>query len=122
MDACWAIDGELGQAGIMAGTTMSSLVVSGQDCLLAWVGDSGAMRIDMLGKRERWVTQLHTPACPLELDRLRVEWSARDAERDFADSSEFFNKMQANISVGSNTGRRCARAYVESCSMHSSTC
>lgn len=52
-DAFWAIDEEVGVTGTMAGTTATVLVVGpskvgdGLSCVLAWVGDSTAIQVDM---------------------------------------------------------------------------
>lgn len=85
-DAFWDADHALGAHGIMDGTTATVLLVEdcgdgSLRCTLAWVGDSAAVHVDMLGVDAdasiKHATELHAPDNEDELKRLRTEWAVR---------------------------------------------
>lgn len=86
-DAFWSADSSLGKDGINDGTTATVLLVApgdaGLSCVLAWVGDSTAVAVDMLseGGAKRAVlhqTADHKPSNKDEVVRLQQEWDMRE--------------------------------------------
>ena len=81
--AFWDADLALGAAGEMSGTTATVLLVEqradgGLDGVLAWVGDSAAVRVDMqapAAKAMVEVTPMHNPHNADEVDRLQTLWT-----------------------------------------------
>lgn len=75
--ACWELDERLGSTRIDAGTTATVLFASRDTAVLAWVGDSTALVVDMLGRRDAWTTANHNPQNLAEVARMKAEWGAR---------------------------------------------
>ena len=88
-DAFWDADLALGASRTMDGTTATVLLVEDAggsaplQCVLAWVGDSAAIHVDMLGAKAdgdllvKHATELHVPDNEAEVVRLRTEWAVR---------------------------------------------
>jgi len=90
-DAFWAADASLGKDNVLDGTTATVLLVShGGDgsatskarCVLAWVGDSSALVVDMLAPGHHKAAVSHTTSdhhvkSPSEVARLEQEWAVR---------------------------------------------
>ena len=92
-DAFWDMDQRVGGGGINDGTTATVLLVSPQkvgnatkklECLLAWVGDSTALRVDMTADTAAGAhvpgstTATHSLSNTSEVRRLKLEWSVRE--------------------------------------------
>ena len=92
-DAFWDMDQRVGGGGINDGTTATVLLVSPQkvgnamkqlECLLAWVGDSAALRVDMTADTAAGAhvpgstTATHSLSNTSEVRRLKLEWSVRE--------------------------------------------
>ena len=84
-DTFWAADAAMGQE-IVDGTTATVLLVSKVSsslaCLLAWVGDSTAVSVDMLCQSHKdavtYVTPDHKVTSIAEVARLNQEWAVRN--------------------------------------------
>lgn len=90
-DAFWAADASLGKDNVLDGTTATVLLVShgggggttsNARCVLAWVGDSSALVVDMLapGLHKAAVSHVtldHHVKSPSEVARLEQEWAVR---------------------------------------------
>eukprot|EP00629_Pelagomonadales_sp_RCC1024_P008726 CAMPEP_0119273626 /NCGR_PEP_ID=MMETSP1329-20130426/10790_1 /TAXON_ID=114041 /ORGANISM="Genus nov. species nov., Strain RCC1024" /LENGTH=436 /DNA_ID=CAMNT_0007273855 /DNA_START=189 /DNA_END=1499 /DNA_ORIENTATION=+ len=75
--ACWDLDDRLGTDRVDAGTTATILFASPGEAVMGWVGDSLALRVDMLGARKSWDTAPHNPHNLDEVARMKAEWEAR---------------------------------------------
>ena len=85
--AFWDIDESLGMEGIDDGTTGIAALVQQKkeklECLLAFVGDSAGIRVDMTAKTEAGVlvpgstTADHVPSNKSEVHRLQLQWVVR---------------------------------------------
>ena len=88
-DAFWSVDARIGAAGDMSGTTAAVLLVDGWNmpgvvnlrCVLANVGDSRGLRVDMrspVAAALPFATRKHTPADADEVNRLKLTVRVRD--------------------------------------------
>ena len=88
-DAFWSLDARIGAAGDMSGTTAAVLLVDGWNmpgvvnlrCVLANVGDSRGLRVDMRSPAAAalpFATRKHTPADADEVNRLKLTVRVRD--------------------------------------------
>ena len=87
-DACWEIDESMGMEGIDDGTTGIGALVQQKkeklECLLAFVGDSAGIRVDMTAKTEAGAlvpgstTADHVPSNKSEVHRLQLQWVVRE--------------------------------------------
>ena len=82
-DAFWSVDARIGAAGDTSGTTAAVLLVDGWNmpgvvnlrCVLANVGDSRGLRVDMrspVAAALPFATRKHTPADADEVNRLKL--------------------------------------------------
>jgi len=85
-DAFWQADQALGEAGEMSGTTATVCFLEPCDGalagVLAWVGDSAALHVDMDAKPEQaitFATPLHNPENPAEVQRIATLSATRTA-------------------------------------------
>ena len=86
-DACWEIDESMGMEGIDDGTTATVGLFEQKkgklEGLIAWIGDSTALRVDMTAKTEAGVlvpgstTADHVPSNKSEVHRLQLQWVVR---------------------------------------------
>ena len=87
-DAFWEVDAELGRQALTQGTTASCLCIrpteAGHDIMLAWVGDSRVIEVDMMAGSSNLVyrTSMHQPDNDQERRRIEMQWKARQAMRD----------------------------------------
>ena len=87
-DACWEIDESMGMEGIDDGTTATVGLFKQKkgklEGLIAWIGDSTALRVDMTAKTEAGVlvpgstTADHVPSNKSEVHRLQLQWAVRE--------------------------------------------
>ena len=83
-DAFWQADQALGEAGEMSGTTATVCFLEPCDGalagVLAWVGDSAALHVDMdspLAQAITFATSLHNPENPAEAQRIATSTATR---------------------------------------------
>jgi len=85
-DAFWQADQALGEAGEMSGTTATVCFLEPCDGalagVLAWVGDSAALHVDMHANPDQaitFATPLHNPENPAEVQRIATLSATRAA-------------------------------------------
>ena len=86
-DACWGMDESIGIQRIDDGTTATVGLFKQKkgklEGLIAWIGDSTALRVDMTAKTEAGVlvpgstTADHVPSNKSEVHRLQLQWVVR---------------------------------------------
>eukprot|EP00965_Chrysotila_dentata_P081838 2701141-Pleurochrysis_carterae.AAC.3 len=115
-DAFWELDADLGESGILSGTTASVLFVehtgSRLECALAWVGDSTAVHVDMLASADDckvFVTDDHNPKNEAEVDRMEVEWALRkELHKDW----DWVSRENGSVHGGSVGGKSRKHSHV----------
>ena len=116
-DVFWETDLALGADGVNDGTTATVLLVEDAGaglplrCIVAWVGDSAAVHVNMQGtkrdtakERVMHATDLHSPENEAEVARLRTHWDVRQrfhqhgeqVMRELLDSVETAGELQGS--------------------------
>lgn len=92
VDAFYEADRELGKRLPTQGSTATIAHVLRKEqearVIMAWVGDSRAIGVDMLSRALVWKSSLHHVTSKPELNRIRVQWLLRGEARSVSTDAE----------------------------------
>lgn len=85
VDMFYDIDADVGRRWPTEGTTATVAKVEGTKVVVAWVGDSRVISVDMVDKKLDWQSSIHNVSNDAEVDRIKAQWRARNAPGQHGD-------------------------------------
>lgn len=97
VDTFYDMDAEAGRRWPTEGTTATLAKIDGTQVVVAWVGDSRVISVDMVGKKLDWQSSIHNVSNEAEVERIKAQWRSRKARDEGPDLLRRATAYEARI-------------------------